>query len=315
MLEARSQSLGQSMTTGVVAEKSAHLRGSTIGLALLDRKSDLLQQFKTNLTEAAFVAQSQQLVLGEIQENSERLINDLALVSQQASPEAIDSLSKQASFIFKDIVNSLNSHVAGRFLFSGTSTQHAPLINGDTILLEIEAAIAGATSSSDLINSIDAWFDTGGGFETIAYQGATSGHLRFPIGDEATVSFDLRADDKAIRDILKAAALARFAQDDSTSLSASDRQDVIETARSELIASKDDIIALRADIGAKEELFSTKATGIESKLHQLSLDKNSLIGIDQYESATEFEAVQQNLDVLYRIAARQNRTSLAEYLR
>jgi flagellar hook-associated protein 3 FlgL len=58
---------------------------------------------------------------------------------------------------------------------------------------------------------------------------------------------------------------------------------------------------------------SRNATDIE--LDRVSMDRVSLLGVDQFEAASEFEAAQQQLEVFYRIAARQSRVSLAEYLR
>ena len=71
----------------------------------------------------------------------------------------------------------------------------------------------------------------------------------------------------------------------------------------------------RAGLGLTEAMIETARLSTATELDRIALDRLSLIGIDQFEAASNFEAAQQQLEVFYRIAARQGRVSLAEYLR
>lgn len=110
-------------------------------------------------------------------------------------------------------------------------------------------------------------------------------------------------------------AKATFAGNPSLNLTNHERQIVFDVARSELADATSQIVSLRGGLGMQEEKISTSQARVDQSLAQLSIDRLEMIKANQFEKATELEAAQQKLNALYRIAARQSRTGLAEYMR
>ena len=121
---------GQAATTGIAQDISKHLKGSTMALSLFDRKISLLKQQITNTTEASLIFSTAQTTLTSISDDISEISNDLALSSQFESMDDFNRLAEQASTKFITIVNSINTSVASRFLFSGASVDTRPLPNG-----------------------------------------------------------------------------------------------------------------------------------------------------------------------------------------
>ena len=306
----------QAATTGLASDKARHLGGATMAVSLLDRKEVLLEQHQRGIAEAALFAGATQSILGRIQDQTEGLTKNLALVSQLAHGPDFKTMSNSASEVFIDTVNALNSEIAGRHLFSGTDTQTSPLPDGAAVLDRLRSDVAGASSAQDLMNAIDTWFDAPGGvFETDAYQGSQTGFMTLPLSNSDTATFGLRADDDTLKDTLKALAKASLAADDGLGLAASEQAKLLRQGHFELVQSDRNLTEERASLGLTEAMIDATRIATESDLARIASDRLSLIGIDQFEAASEFEAAQQQLEVFYRIAARQSRSSLVEYLR
>lgn len=312
-LRNQADSAAESATTGLAADKARHLGGATLAITLLERKSSLLVQHQRGISEAAVLAGASQATLERIQEQSVDLANDLAISPQLQNSSQIQALSLDASRVFVDTVNALNSSIAGRYLFSGSATQTKPLPDGAVFLDLIRADLAGAASAADVLAGVDAWFDALSGSFDAVYQGSTDGFMTMPLSSETTAVFALRADGETPRTVLR--ALAKTALAESAGLSLPEQSQVLEAGRAELLQVDQWLTEERAGLGLTEARIADAASATEADIARIELDRLTLIGVDQFEAAAEFEAAQQQLDVFYRIAARQSRTSLAEYLR
>ena len=315
-LRTHANEASKAATTGVAPDKARHLGGSTMALSLLDRKAVLLEQHQRGIAEAAVFAGATQTALGRIQHQAGDLAANLSMVSQLQLPSELATLSDDAAGTLIDVVNTLNSEIAGRHLFSGSATRTQPLPSGAELLGLVRSEVAGAATAADIETALDAYFDTpGGGFETAAYNGSDTGFMSLSLSADDTAQFGLRADDTTVKDLLKALSKAALANDPLASLSVVDQTRLLRESHSELLALDDEITAERGSLGLTEEQIENKRLRAVEEVSSLAQKRLSLIGIDQFEAATEFEAAQQQLEVFYRIAARQGRTSLAEYLR
>lgn len=312
-LRNQADSAAESATTGLAADKARHLGGATLAITLLERKSSLLVQHQRGISEAAVLAGASQATLERIQEQSVDLANDLAISPQLQNSSQIQALSLDASRVFVDTVNALNSSIAGRYLFSGSATQTKPLPDGAVFLDLIRTDLAGASSAADVLAGVDAWFDALSGSFDAVYQGSTDGFMTLPLSSETTAVFALRADGETPRAVLR--ALAKTALAESAGLSLPEQSQILEAGRAELLQVDQWLTEERAGLGLTEARINDAASATEADIARIELDRLTLIGVDQFEAAAEFEAAQQQLDVFYRIAARQSRTSLAEYLR
>lgn len=306
----------QEATTGLAKDTARHLGGSTMAVSLLDRKIQLLEQHRHGVTEATIFANTSQSVLGRIQDQTGELSVSLALVDQLDHASAIKTLSDTAGKTLVDVVNALNVETAGRYLFSGSASQTAPLPNGASFLQLLQSATAGMPTALDVANAVDAWFDVPGGpFDSLAYEGSDTGFVQLPIGPEETVTFGLRADGETIRDLLKALAYAALASDPTIGLDVAEQKSLLQQGRSALLRIDQALTEERAGLGLSQAMIETARATTEAELDRIALDRLSLVGVDQFKAASEYEAAQQQLEIFYRIAARQGRVSLAEYLR
>ncbi|MFA8386669.1 MAG: flagellin [Pelagibaca sp.] len=303
-------------TTGLAKDTARHLGGSPMAVSLLDRKSELLEQHQRGIAEAGLFAGATQLVLGRIQDQTGQLGTSLSLASQLQNPSELKTLSDAAATTMIDTVNALNSEIAGRHLFSGSSTLTRPLPDGESLLAMLRSDIAGANNPGDAIVAVEAWFDAPGGpFETLAYSGSETGFVQLPIGADEAMTLGLRADGETVRDMLKALGIAALASDPTLGFDVVDQKTLLDKARIALEQVDSAITEERAGLGLIEARIETARRSAESDLDRIALDRLSLVGVDQFKAASEFEAAQQQLGVFYRIAARQGRVSLAEYLR
>lgn len=306
----------QEATTGLAKDTARHLGGSPMAVSLLDRKSELLEQHQRGIAEAGLFASAMQSVLGKIQDQTGQLGTSLSLVSQLQQPSELKTLSDAAATTMIDTVNALNSEIAGRYLFSGSGTRARPLPNGESLLAMLRSQIAGATNPGDAIAAVEAWFDAPGGpFESLAYSGSETGFAQLPIGPDQAVTLGLRADGETVRDMLKALGIAALASDASLGFDVVDQKTLLDEGRIALLQVDSSMTEERAGLGLIEARIDTARLAAESDLSRIALDRMSLAGVDQFKAASDFEAAQQQLEVFYRIAARQGRVSLAEYLR
>lgn len=306
----------RAMSTGQVTNKANHLGGATISLSLIDRKDTLLKQQKIGIAEAAIFAEATQISLGRIQDEVERTSRSLMLSSQIEEPLELRTLSERAFDGFDAVIQHLNTQTSGKFVFSGTSTTSRPLQRGEDMIANMRSNLAAVSSAGDLITTITAWFQPpGGSFDTTAYSGSSMGYVSMPLTAESSATFGFRADDDVVRDMLKALAIAALATDDSVAIPIDEKKTALEYASRELNKSVGNLIDERSSLGLTQARIDEARRHVETDLLNLETTRIELIGIDQFEEATRFEAAQHQLEILYRIAARQGTTSLAEYLR
>ncbi|WP_143152687.1 hypothetical protein [Marivita hallyeonensis] len=282
----------------------------------MDRKITLLDQYAGTIKETEIRVSGMQASLEKIQTRMGDIVNSLALASQLDDPSELTILSNEAKSAFFDTVNALNTKVAGHHIFSGAAVKTRPLPDGETLLNTIKSDLAGATTVNDALAALDTWFETPtGGFDAVAYQGSRSAFVSVALGEDTTASIELRSDDDAFRQVLKSLALAALSEEFLPTQTVSDTKEFMQRALGGLASVSDRFSEARASIGLLEATLETVGHETSFEKSNLQQQKLKLIGVDQFEAISEFEAAQQKLDILYRIAARQGRTSLAEYLR
>jgi len=184
-----------------------------------------------------------------------------------------------------------------------------------TLALGVVAAIAGATTMEDARTAINDWFDVpGGGFETLGYLGDTGDNPTRRIDDETTAEYPARADDQAVRDVLKATALAALATDTGLVMDNDERALMFSAATTDLISAGGPIVNLQAVTGAEEARVDSANARLTAQVSALSLMRNDMVSADPFQTATELEAVQTQLETHYTVTARLSQLSLVRYL-
>lgn len=307
--------LSEEVVSGRSSDTTLRLNGQFSFLTQIE--SDLIQTQarSTALSEVALLAEAQQTALGRLVDSADNIFGTLALARTDTGTLGVDTLAAEARGLLDSMVSAINANVAGRYAFSGTQVDAPPLVNSDELLAELATAIAGVTNVSDLRLAADDFFNLPGGvFETIVYQGSNQNLSPINIGNGETVTLNLRADDPAIRDILKSVALIAVAGEPSAPLPDNALRSMIVDQADEVLNARGGIIDLRAQLGFSEERIDRSTTRLEAERTSLQLARSDLIGVDPFETASSLEAVRAQLETLYSVTARTQNLSLVNFL-
>lgn len=308
--------LSDELSTGRRATLHPKLGGDVSPLSALERARAAVTPWQGAASEAAITFDAAQVALETFQGIANGIAFQAIDVSGVGGELDVERMAVESRNEFARMIDVLNTATGGRSLFAGTATDTQPLIDGEDILAQIaaDAVTAGAVATSDYIAVIDAYFDAGGGFDTTAYQGGDPTDEVRISADESLSSLPT-ADDDALRDVLRAAALAAIAGDDSLGLTAIDRQILVQTAGEDLLSAETGLVGLRATLGRSQEIIDTVTTRLTAEATTLDLAILDLTEADPYETASLLEATQIQLETLYAAQARLSTLGLAGYLR
>ena len=307
--------LGTELASGRSADPVARLEGNLSHFSQIEHDLVLASSYRSGASEAAISAAAMQTALARVGEVTDGLVTTLALATTTTGAIDIPVVTDSARAALESVVSALNTGASGRHLFSGTAVDSAPLVDVETILTNLAAALAWAASPGDALALADAFFDQpGGGFETLLYRGATDSLAPIRLGAGDSANLDLRADHPALRGTLKHMALAALAGDPALALDDAGRQAVFSASMDGLLTARGGQVALQADLGVAEERIERAGTRFEAEVATLEMARGVLLGVDPYETATEMEAVRQQIETLYAVTARMSRLSLMNFL-
>jgi len=308
--------LVRELSSGRTADVSRHLSGSYAFLADVERNLGMLETYAAAASEAALFPNGMQDALEVFQAFATNLGSSALSSVASALPEAVANTSHQAAGDFTRMISALNTGVAGRSLFSGVATDTSPLATGPEILNALRTAVTGETTAAGVQAVLDDWFDTpGGGFDTMAYKGASQSLSPFSVARGEAVDLDLRADNGAVRALLKHAATAALAADSSLGLDVGTQAELLTSAGEGLAFGQAGLTEIRADLGYAQSRIEDSETRISSERIGYQIAQADLLAVDPFETATELENVQFQLESLYAVTVRMSRLSLVDFLR
>lgn len=307
--------LSTELTTGQVQDATRKLGGDLSALTGIDRGLARLAAFDLAIGEGLTRAGAAELRLDRISQSGEALAGTLTRLSASPLSKFQSEIAEQAKASLEDAVQQLNGSVAGRSLFSGTASDRKPLPDADTILVRVQSAIGAAQDATQVFAAIDAWLNDPAGFEATVYNGAEADRQPVETSEGHRISPDIKASERALSETLAFRALTVLAAEDSIGLSAGDTREIFAMVDTRLGAAQDGVISLRAEIGLSQFRLEDARTRQEAERFALSEMRNGLVGIDPFSTATELQAVQQNLEGLYAVTARSARLSLVGFLK
>lgn len=315
-IKARLTRLGEEMASGQTADPAARVRGDFRPVAALERSLSLLDAYDVATDELTLAADSTQAALEQLTNMAQSLGPDLLDMSITTGANGLQTLAFSTRQALDQAVAALNTSVAGRSLFAGSATDTAPLAGSDAIFAAVAADVAGMTTAPDVLAAVDAWFDTpGGGFETVAYQGAGAPAGPVRVADGQNMRLEVTAADPEIRNLLKGLVLGALLTDDTILAgNAGARAELGRAAGERLIAADAQVIGRRAEVGLVQERIETVRTGNAASRDVLTMARSRILEVDPYETATALKATETQLETLYAITARLSRLSLADYI-
>ena len=231
------------LASGQVRDVTQHLSGNLDRIAHVDHGLRLADSYTRATQEAASDMGVMQIGLSRLLEMNNSLASTASLAGTARDDNGVAILARSARAELGNIVSTLNTANGGRALFAGADTNGSALAPADDILAAARTAVVGVSSAADVEVALDAFFhDPGGVFETDLYLGATDGSLQFKIGGGEIISLDVRADDAAIREHLKATVMAALSDDPALSLAGGDRQQLAQLAAGSFLQNADALV-------------------------------------------------------------------------
>ncbi|MHC0051986.1 flagellin [Actibacterium sp. D379-3] len=315
-LKTQLDTLVQEIATGQTADQGARLSGDFMPLSAIERSLTALDAYKTTTAEAALMTQAMQVSLDNLAGAADQVTPALLLAGGAPEATLLATTGADALGKLEQAVAALNGAVTGRALFSGAATDTRALAPADVMMAELKTLIAVETTPGGVMAAVAAWFDTpGGGFETAIYGGADTAAGPMRLAEGQTLSLDVTAADPALRDVLRGLATAALLADEATLGGDVDaRAGLALMAGEHLLTAEGALSTLQAEVGTAQNRIETIQVENAAQTTMLTLARTELIGADPYETATELEAVQTQLETLYTITARLARLSLADYL-
>lgn len=314
-LKSRMGTLVEELASGRTADVARHLSGSYSYLSDIERNLTILEGYEVATNEAIVFTDGMQAALEQFQTTVSDLgISALSAANAKVS-EVISNLSDRAVGDMSAMVNALNKEVAGRALFSGVTPDQPPLISAEAMLDELRTLVAGETTLAGIDTILDDWFESaGGGYETIAYQGATTSMQAFRLGAGEAIDLDLRADDPSLRVLLKHTAMAALASDDALGFDPALQEEMVMAAGQGLTLEQEGLVRVRADLGYAQQRTAEASTRISAERTSFLMARTELLEVDAYEAAMQLEDVQYQLEALYNVTVKLSRLSLMDYL-
>ena len=316
--ELRSQmnQLTQELASGRKTDIGQAVRGDFAPLAGMERSLALLDGFATARADMVQKLTTAQTSLDAVRGQVSEFGTSLLAATGLNSTTTIEPVIADAGARFEATVGYLNSRTGETHLFGGTATDRAPLASAADMLAELKLQTASAVTSADFIAAVDDWFSQpGGGFETMGYLGSDISGGAVEIGQNQVASMEVKASDPEIRDVLKNLAMSALLADGALAGDDAARRDIAAEAATGLIAANKAVIATQARLGTSENRIETVTTQANAEQNTLSLARNSIVSADPYETASELEQVQLQLETLYILTSRMSQLSLTEYLR
>lgn len=311
----RLATLGQELGSGRVSDVTLHLGADTGRLAHIDHRSRLIDTHLTANRETSEMLSRMQLSLEKIDSRRSELSEHVLSLPVSITDQQRQGAATAARINFSAMIGDLNVRVADRTLFAGTATEGAALIDPDTMLNDIAAAAAGATTAADVATAVTNWFsDPGGGFETLAYLGE-SGEQTRPLGDGTSARIDVRADRGEVRSVLAATAMTAVLDLGIPGLSTEEANDVVRDSGGRLIGAAQPFAVMRGELGRVEALVDSATTRQATEQATLDMLRNDMISTDPAETAAQLQEVQTQLEMNYLLTARLAGMTLSDYIR
>ena len=308
--------LSTELTTGVRERTAAKITGDYAPIAGIERSLKTLQAYQTATTEAANAAETVQLALENIQNTNQEMTSGLLTASSSRNVTLIRNTAIDAQQKFATIVSNLNTRTADRTLMAGAATDRPALADADVIMAELVVATAAAGNADAISDAVDAWFDDpGGGFETLGYLGSTNDMGPTRVGEGEVVTHSLRADDQALRDVMKAYAKSALIAEGVLAGDEAQQAALTQRAAEELLTADYALTSLRAEVGAQQSRIEDISVRNTAEKSALELARADLIGVDPYQAATELEAVYGQIETLYTVTSRIAQLNFTDYLR
>ena len=315
-LRARADVAREEAVTGRRADPAKAAEGRVAEMLSLERAVAEAREYRSIIDLAEARAGAIQGSLDALRDLAGRLAADTQTALESGFEVARAPVAAETRQALEAAIGALNVTFGGRALFAGDAGDRAAVASARDFLATavpiIEAAPTGGQAHADLTAAFTA---AGGAYETTLYTGGTGDAPASEIAEGERVAYAVRADEPAVRGLMRDLAALAAAFDPATAISESARRDLAERAAAGLRDSVAGLAELSARVGAAEERMSAVKTRHQGNEATLSIALQGIVGRDQYEAAAALTGLEAQLETAYLTTARLSRLSLANFLR
>ncbi len=308
------QRMTATMSSGLVQDVPSSLKGDTrewAGVVHSLKQSDIYAQ-GANFAANKLSAMQEQIEQADI--HRQNIAEGLLTITPASTSSNIKFAGQTALIDFKDIISRVNANYSGDALFAGTEVSGAAIVNFSEFQNQIDILTAGHTTSDEIITTIDAWFDDPTGFQANIYLGDAGAALNARVASNKTVGLELNAAGQEFRNILKSGAIVSAAMSRGSEMRSTETAQLLRHGGVSAIAAGADIALLQAQVGVAEIQVEAGVAQNQANTIGLNIAQNAIVSADPYETATQLQAVQLQLEMHFAVTARLARLSLANYL-
>ncbi|WP_439104627.1 flagellin [Celeribacter marinus] len=303
------------IASGRKAELSKSLSGNFTPLASMERTLRTIESYQRGVDDAVFFASSMQNVLGSVAGHVDDAAAPLFNSATYNNSATMEITSTETRATLDSVVYAFNTRAGGRALFSGAATQTTPLQSSETLMAEIQTAIAGATTADEIITAVDAWFAPGSGsYDTAMYKGSASPKSGFVLNDYETASFDITASNQGVRDTLKGLVLGALVSEGALPGDLSEQAKLMQTAGERLYGASGKMQLLSSRVGAQEAKIEAASVRNTAEQYATERAKLEIVSADIYDSAAKLTQAETQLEMMYTITARLSTLKLSDYI-
>lgn len=303
------------VASGEKQDLSESISGDFSPLASIERSLRTLESYDIAISEANLFATSLQASLETVTEHVDDLSSTLLTASTNGDDTSVSVTATDARTRFDAVVSTLNARVGDRSLLSGAATGTTALISSDEMMAELMTAVSGATTAADVETIVDDWFmSTGGGFETVAYQGSNTAITPFSLGENETAKLEITAENEEIRETLKGLALASLVDEGVFEGDLEEQSAILRTAGETLMGAQSGLASIRAEVGSVEARIEEASLSNTSMTYSYETAKSEIVSADAYESASLLTQTETQLQLIYTLTARMSQLKLSDYI-
>lgn len=304
------------LSTGLRADQLAASGGDVSRLHAIDAELTRMGGYGDAISAARGRLDATQAALETIRTAGEAIGIDLLSEVKLQDLQGALAHAADARAAFESVVATLNASYGGRALFAGAQADGPSLLDADAILSAVTALTAPEITLTGVQAQIDGYFlAAGGGFETSAYLGSGADASDVEVAPSERIAFDVRADADAFRKLLAGLATAVVATEGHFTGGDAMVLPLLQDAAERAMGAMGDLDDLRLTVGVRQERVERAAALVAGRKSALELARTSILGKDQYEAASEFQALESQLDAAFTVAVRMSNMRLVNYLR
>jgi flagellar hook-associated protein 3 FlgL len=312
---ARIDRLASELASGQVADRGRAVGSDFSSLSRLTHDLGTAEARRVGLARAADWTGQVQAGLGQVGRIVERLGG--GLLSSGAGHGAADAglLAAMGRDALADMLTVLGGRQDGRALFGNGATGASLLPGADDLIGAVRALVVAAPDMESALGDIDAFFASGGDFETTHMAAFDAAPVRFASGQGQSVAVAIDLDDPALRGALRDAAIVAVSEALPGAGDATGRAAFVEAMAPRIAGTGSGLIGLQARIGATEARIAGRLDAHAGETIELERRVAEIVAADPYETATRLQEEMSRLESTYALTARRARLRLTEYMR